>query len=618
MSIISEKTPQKIESSSYESIEEEKHSSTMTVQVASMRIESSTDSLTHLHDKRESSTDIEDLEEACSPKRSKRKISEKQSVSEVFKEWVAPISEKLPLNIRPHLSNVASQITLYLDLLEKPSYYSLREISLAHIQFDKLTRLFNEHDLEKLTDDILTLEEEVKNSPLLSPIVRKIKDILYASYANTCAIKSSHDIIEDLEKTISALKRIRNIDLRMSIIQFYRLEIYADIHDDLCINQDLIINKLRDYLSIRNPHLNTQKLAEGLCHGFSILYGYYEFLNRKDDFFARLERVLDDEIISLHSMDSTILEKKTHLELTEKERECEDLCNDILYLQAEYERGFQKDFCSSIQDVSERREILSLRSRLQHTSFFEYDAEKNNYNILVQTIKSIVNIDKQTKYLHISTGSHSLGIFYRSKRCFLYDPNDDLPSLLYKSEGEDTINDLVIQLTTLLELHKKPISLSIDLITNEPIKELAKLKRSLSKLTNTGTPERPSYNEITPLHISCAAGSLECVDELLEKKAAPDVRNDYYETPLHIASFRGDVEIIRSLLKAGADINAIDYEKNTPLHNTCQDGQLEAAILLLGAGARTDIQNMTGLTALEWAEEKGYVEIVEALKEYSL
>ena len=45
-------------------------------------------------------------------------------------------------------------------------------------------------------------------------------------------------------------------------------------------------------------------------------------------------------------------------------------------------------------------------------------------------------------------------------------------------------------------------------------------------------------------------------------------------------------------------------------------GQKDAAEALLKAGAKTNIKNLEGKTALDYAKEKGYTEIVELLKSY--
>jgi ankyrin repeat protein len=613
-------------------------------------IQSSTDFSKYLHSKRESTTEIEALSETLGARRSKQKLSEKESVLKLFKDWISPIVKNLPKNVALQTSSIISHIELSLELLEKPTYYSLKELSISHIQLDKLRKLLEETDKEKLLEKISNLERELQNNPCLSSIIQKIKDILYVFYANTYAETLFDDSKKNLEKVMFFLKSIKNIDLRMSVMQFYELDLFKEPCNILSIHQRLVIDKFQSYLKKRNPKSNTPNI-EGLCHGLTLLYGYYEFLGKKDEFFARLEKLLDNSIINIDSMDSAKLEQKTYSDLTEEEKECEDLCNDVLYLQASYYRGIQKEFCSSVQFISEKREILSLRSRLQYANFFEYDEEQYTYTNLTKTIENIVNVDKQPKFLQLSTGTHSIGIFYRNKKCFLYDPNDDLPSLAYDSKDTYDMSCLTDKLTDLLDLQIQPLSLSINLVTNEPIQEIDKLKSTLYGQTVTGCDAKPSYNKLGPLHLACLENYLESVNlllekgsplnlqddylktplhlasqlgfiesttALLEKGASVTVKDSYLETPLHLACYNDNLEIINLLLKAGAEINIQNSHGSTPLHNACRCGLFKLVVALLENGANVDIQDLEGKTPLQLAQQEDYEEIVNAFKLHPL
>ncbi|KAJ3699990.1 hypothetical protein LUZ61_003695 [Rhynchospora tenuis] len=69
---------------------------------------------------------------------------------------------------------------------------------------------------------------------------------------------------------------------------------------------------------------------------------------------------------------------------------------------------------------------------------------------------------------------------------------------------------------------------------------------------------------ITPLLSAVAAGSIQCLQLLIEAGANPNI-NAGGATPLHVAADVGNVEVIRCLLNAGADPNASDDEGFKPI-----------------------------------------------------
>lgn len=84
-------------------------------------------------------------------------------------------------------------------------------------------------------------------------------------------------------------------------------------------------------------------------------------------------------------------------------------------------------------------------------------------------------------------------------------------------------------------------------------------------------------------------------------------------TPLDIAATRGNIEEVRALLEGGADPNARCEHGVTALHDAVGLGHLEIAKLLLSNGAKPDARAEFGGTPREWAERKGFTDIVALL-----
>ncbi|XVF06340.1 hypothetical protein REPUB_Repub06bG0039400 [Reevesia pubescens] len=76
-------------------------------------------------------------------------------------------------------------------------------------------------------------------------------------------------------------------------------------------------------------------------------------------------------------------------------------------------------------------------------------------------------------------------------------------------------------------------------------------------LEHHANPNAETEDDITPLLSAVAAGSLACLDLLIQAGAKVNVTAGG-ATPLHIAADNGSPELINSLLKAGADTNAPD------------------------------------------------------------
>jgi ankyrin repeat protein len=143
---------------------------------------------------------------------------------------------------------------------------------------------------------------------------------------------------------------------------------------------------------------------------------------------------------------------------------------------------------------------------------------------------------------------------------------------------------------------------------------------------------------------ACRIGDLEKVKQLLESGADVNVKDDEFGcTPLILASCNGHKEVVELLLDNGADVDARDkygfcmipftlekdgkealkeLEKNvhingwTALMYASQKGYAEIVKLLIEKGANVNAKDDRGFTALMLASQNGHKEIVELLKSY--
>jgi len=133
-------------------------------------------------------------------------------------------------------------------------------------------------------------------------------------------------------------------------------------------------------------------------------------------------------------------------------------------------------------------------------------------------------------------------------------------------------------------------------------------------------------NEFTPLYMASRNGHTEIVKLLLAADGIEvNKANKDGVVPLHIASNFGYIEIVKLLLASGVDVNKADRGGWTPLCAVAYySGNIEVVKLLLSYGAniyatltdnsKVDPLIKAGDTALDIAQKKGHIQVVELLK----
>ena len=108
---------------------------------------------------------------------------------------------------------------------------------------------------------------------------------------------------------------------------------------------------------------------------------------------------------------------------------------------------------------------------------------------------------------------------------------------------------------------------------------------------------------MTPLHWAARAGTVDCAEVLVARRADVDATNKARRAPLQLAAEAGQADIIRFLARNGADLNTQDRKGRTPLHRATYEGQVAAAETLLEVGADPMVLNKSGKNAFEIARK---------------
>jgi len=119
-------------------------------------------------------------------------------------------------------------------------------------------------------------------------------------------------------------------------------------------------------------------------------------------------------------------------------------------------------------------------------------------------------------------------------------------------------------------------------------------------------PKALTPNGETVLHAAAMIESSALMTALIEAGAEVNAANRDGETPLHWAALTGTFLAVKALADAGADLNVQDPQRgNTPLHAAVSHDDIVLIHYLLSKNVRTDVRNIAGVTALEFAKSRG-------------
>ncbi|XP_062179888.1 uncharacterized protein LOC133884474 [Phragmites australis] len=142
-------------------------------------------------------------------------------------------------------------------------------------------------------------------------------------------------------------------------------------------------------------------------------------------------------------------------------------------------------------------------------------------------------------------------------------------------------------------------------------------------LQHNAKPNTETDDGITPLLSAVAAGSLPCLEVLIQAGADPNIRAGG-ATPLHIAADSGNMEIIKCLLKAGGDPNTCDDDGLKPIQVAALRNNREVVELLLpltspiSGASNWNVDGIIEYTLSKDVEEKVQVKEATPLKSASL
>lgn len=124
-------------------------------------------------------------------------------------------------------------------------------------------------------------------------------------------------------------------------------------------------------------------------------------------------------------------------------------------------------------------------------------------------------------------------------------------------------------------------------------------------------------DELSLLLEACRNGNVDHMDYYVERVASLESRSREGWTPLILASYHGHSALVGKLLRAGASPQTPNYKGTTPLmyamSPAAERGIFDPLRMLIASGADVDAHDAHGRSALSYANERGWLSVVELL-----
>lgn len=345
-------------------------------------------------------------------------------------------------------------------------------------------------------------------------------------------------------------------------------------------NQDEVIDKLNKYLKSRRRKL---KLPYGYCHGFTLLWLYKMSEGQEKWFYDTIKKIVAHKDKNFEDIEMDIEKFLNHIEW---------LQNSSKYIPAIRQLD--------VHQLLETRRDFSL-------SYIFNSLEFSN---------ALNDVVLKNKMVCLSGPTHTIGVFKRGSKYFIFDPNFD--------EGEpkqfESINELQTEIVKSLfiefKLPTNRLPVTINIADEKPGKYkvcktgMFKQLAHTSKKSNVIGPEG-----LTPLYVACESGDEEEVSILLKKKVAINHKVKDGSTALYIAAQNGYTNIVRRLLNENADPNLTSNDLCSPLKAASESGHNELVKLLLEAKANIEEADENNATSLEAAADNNHTNVVKTLLE---
>ena len=118
----------------------------------------------------------------------------------------------------------------------------------------------------------------------------------------------------------------------------------------------------------------------------------------------------------------------------------------------------------------------------------------------------------------------------------------------------------------------------------------------------------------TPLIFATYFDKEDIAKSLIEHNAPIDAKDKSGNTALIGVCFKGNDSLASYLIEHGADVNAVNNNGTTPLIFAAMYNKINSVKLLLSKEVDVTIKDIKGKTALNYAQQKGFNDIIDLLQ----
>ncbi|MDR3490538.1 MAG: ankyrin repeat domain-containing protein [Gammaproteobacteria bacterium] len=343
-------------------------------------------------------------------------------------------------------------------------------------------------------------------------------------------------------------------------------------------DQNKLIEKLNEYLSNKK---SLTKLPQGYCHGLSLLWLHHMSLRTESSFY---QLVID--IISLPLSQYTPFENRI-----------DEFIARIEWLQN------ANDYDNQLEQFDVEK-LLEVPHKISFSGVF-------NHRDLNRLLKSILDSEKM---ICLSGIDHSIGIYCRDEKYYIYDPN----YVSGKAKIFSSIKSLTDEIfLTYLSINKKPsptLSLFFNIathhVTENSLDEIEIKKQLTDSYAQLNRKDALGNNS---LHLASENNDIHAIHMLLKNGVNVNMPNLNQETALFTAVNYSRYDVVNLLLTHGAQVNAINIHHKISLHYAAENNDLEIAETLLQHNSLVDHADKSNKTPLVYAVEQNHILIIKTL-----
>lgn len=342
-------------------------------------------------------------------------------------------------------------------------------------------------------------------------------------------------------------------------------------------NQTEIIKKINTFLKINKRDL---ALEPGYCHGLTLLW-LYKMLEKNEKWYYDLVKKIVD----------TPEEKMSDIEI-----DIEKFIAHVEWLQQ------PEKIVPSIRQM-DMDESVEIPKEMPVSSVFNPRQLDSMLELVIQPNKMIC----------ISGPDHSVGLFRRENKYYIYNPNYDSGIAKEMKTIKSLRHELIECLFSDFNHPTKKLSVTINVLGED---DLAKERTQIYKWIIRSTGVMTFCDDgVGPLYLACENHSDELAKMLLEKGALANKGTKNGRYPLLLCAYSGYNKLVKLLLSYDADPN-IEGREGLPLYAACKNGHEEVIKTLLENGAQINKADRDGETAIFSAVEKDHKKIVKLLLDH--